>query len=107
VAVRTPTREERLKLSHRQEWAHGWQYGIVWRTAKATDTRVQDGPPSGEGWELNIDTHEDGLETRIPSWSDGSIVMHITHWRRSSPKSKASEIRVRERIKYDGDPHPY
>lgn len=100
---------ERLRLSHQIEWDDHWQYGVVWRFAWANEVRREVGPPpDGNGWELNFDTHLGGFERRVPSWSDGSIAMLVTHWRRPHPAAyRLSPRKVVKRIRYEGDPHPY
>lgn len=102
------TEAERLRLSHQLEWDDHWQYGVVWRFAWADERHNEDGPPDGKGWELNVDIHSAGFERRTPTWSDGSIVMHVTHWRRPHPRAyRLSPRKVTKRIRYEGDPHPY
>lgn len=100
------TADEVLQASHAREWAHDWQYGIVWRFAKAGTPHSPDGPPTGEGWELNIDTRDGGLEERSPAWSDGSIVQLLTHWRRPSPGMRGQMLNQRIHVQIPGDDDP-
>lgn len=75
-----------LSRLHRHAWAQGWQYATVWcQVPKGTCVdRLLEQPPTGAGWELNLDFGEDGYTTTVPTWSDGSVVHLAAHWRRPS-----------------------
>lgn len=93
------------------EWADGWQYGLVWRTALAGGDPLEFdplGPPAGGGWELNVDCGDKGRDYSTPRWSDGRIVIQRTHWRRPQEGIQPWQhgARVQERVRYDGDPSP-
>ncbi|MGW6277725.1 hypothetical protein [Kribbella sp. NPDC055071] len=70
---------------HSLSLADNWQYGIVWRLALADEPHLPDEPPAGSGWIL--DTLRDGgvRTVSVPAWSDGSIVLQRTRWRREAP----------------------
>jgi hypothetical protein len=95
---------------HRGEAVHGFEYAHVWRRAAAGTAPEKLGPPEGEGWTLNRDIGDNnGQSELVPAWcKDGSIVMQITHWRRSKPGQWPYRVgsRVSEFIAWDGDPSP-
>jgi hypothetical protein len=99
---------DRLINAHTTETAFDWQYGVVWRFARADVDYPVLGPPAGDGWELNEDFAGGFIEARIPRWSDGDVVMQLTHWRRKSPGMSAADPKkvVHERVVWDGDPRP-
>lgn len=98
----------RLAYAHGKENASGWQYGRVWRFAKAEDDQPVLGPPKGAGWVLNADFPGGADERCLPRWSNGSVVMQITHWRRESPGMPPADLNklVHERVTWKGDPRP-
>ena len=104
-----------LARSHSIQHAEDFQYGVVWRFARA-ESGADPAPfepdelraPEGDGWELNTDFGDDGREVRTPAWSDGSVVMQLLHWRRPCPGMRAPHPKyvLHERVRYDGDPAP-
>lgn len=95
-----------LARSHSIEGAEGFQYAQVWRFARDTDKLPVLGPPEGDGWVVNLDYENLGLEVSVPSWSDGSIVQQCTHWRREY--KGMSRVRVDQtvhvQVRWEGDP---
>lgn len=81
---------DRLKVAHGMQWLPDWQYGTLWRFVSRPDDDSKpefepfgpDGLP-GEGWELNVDAGENGIETRSPAQRD--VLMQLTYWRRKHP----------------------
>lgn len=91
--------------AHAIEHAHGWQYCRVWRFARPTDPNPVLGPPQGEGWERNRAVGDDSGRTQtVPAWSDGSVIMQKTHWRRRH--AGILKKHISEQVRWDGDPHP-
>lgn len=70
---------------HDWEGANDWQYGRVYWLALATEPALDDKPPPGKNWILNTNKGDDGRDTVVPAWSDGSIVLRRTYWRRPFP----------------------
>ena len=96
---------EQVNDSHRIEHADGWQYCRVWRFARPDDPHPVLGPPAGEGWEQNLCVGDDsGRSVTVPVWSDGSVVMQKTHWRREY--RGVVKRHLSEQVRWDGDPHP-
>lgn len=106
MSVAELTWSERVARSHAIESADDWQYGVVWRFARAGQGVEWLGPPAGDGWEVNTDYGDRGQAVRVPAWSDGEVIMQLTHWRRSVPGCNNGWLRrtVHERVRYDGDP---
>jgi hypothetical protein len=96
---------ERIRRGHSYETCDGWQYGTVWRFAVPGDDNPVMGPPAGDGWELNVDFRGGAVEEKSPRWSQGDVVMQLTHWRRRFPGAMPGTVRsVNERVRWDGDP---
>lgn len=94
---------EQVNDSHAIEHASGWQYCRAWRYARPTDPHPKLQPSEGE-WQLNDVYGDSGLSVTVPAWSDGSIVMQKTHWRRKHVGILNKHIS--EQVRWDGDPHP-
>lgn len=102
------TTAERLAGQHARETAEGWQYATVWRFASLHHTQPVLGPPEGDGWEINTDVGDRGQVVVEPSWSDGTIVMQSTRWRRRYPgmTNAHPHRKLGVRVTWDGDPKP-
>lgn len=94
---------EQVNDSHRIEHAHGWQYCRVWRFARPTDDHPKLNPSDGV-WQLNTAVGSHGFSVTVPAWSDGSVVMQKTHWRRRH--AGILKKHLAEQVRWDGDPHP-
>ena len=97
------TYSQQLKDSHAIEHANGWQYLRVWRFARPDDPHPVLRPSEGE-WAINWECGKGGQSVTVPAWSDGSVVMQKTHWRRKY--SGISRKQLAEQVRWDGDPHP-
>jgi len=101
------TMSEAISAGHAREWVNGWQYCRVWRFARPDDPHPKLQPSEGE-WELNGECGSPGMRGRsvtVPVWSDGSVVMQKTHWRRKHVGILNRQLS--EQVRWDGDPHPY
>lgn len=103
-----PTAVEQVGRLHAMEFADDWQYATVWRMARSGQRWTTLGPPPGVGWEINSN-YQGGVKQQIvPVWSDGSIVMQLTPWRRRVVGMRPWHLKqtVYERVQWGGDPRP-
>lgn len=87
IAPARPARSVELD-HHVIEWAQDWQYGVVFRLALADEPHLPDVPPAGDGWVLNTAVAGGVRTVTCPAWSDGSIVLQRTRWRRAAPGAR-------------------
>jgi hypothetical protein len=89
---------------HGWEGARDWQYGRVYWLALASEPPLADEPPPGDGWILNTAMDGGGRTTVAPAWSNGSIVLCRTYWRRPFPGMPTGAYRPNGYVKVDRRP---